>query len=133
MVSSKCWMLVLVAALGITVGLCGCGGGGGNDINTGGGSVSGHIADLSANTPLPGVTVIIGGQAAQTDVNGDFLVVGIPAGTYDVELDIPAGSGEVLPANAVLPRVRVFTGQTTVLPKTIFLVDENELPPNPPS
>lgn len=133
MVSSKSWIWVIVAALLVTLALCGCGGGGGSNVDSGNGRVSGHIADLSANTPLPGVTVTVGGQSAQTDVNGDFLVSGIGPGTYMVELDIPAGSGEVLPPDTNLPQVHVVAGETTQLPDTIFLVDESELPPGPPA
>lgn len=133
MVSSKCWIWLFIAASLVTMTLCGCGGGGGESNGTGGGSVSGHIADLSANTPLPGITVTIGGRSAQTDVNGNFLVQGISPGTYTVHLEIPAGSGEVLPPNATLPVVTVFAGQTTELPDSVFLVDESELPPDPPS
>ena len=52
------------------------------------GKISGKISDEDTNEPLVGVNVIIKGKAqgASTDEQGEFYLIGIPPGKYDLEI-----------------------------------------------
>lgn len=131
MLSSKSWVWVMVVAVTLALGLCGCGGGDGGSVDQTVGNVSGHIEDFTAEVGIGNVTVTIGGHSAVSDANGDFLVEGIAPGTYTVSISAPAGTGLVLSGDA--PTVTVIAGDTTVLSDTVYLMDENDVPPDPPT
>ena len=50
------------------------------------GKLSGQVLDASTGEPLPGAAVIIEGTqlGAATDVEGNYFIIGVPVGTYDV-------------------------------------------------
>ena len=52
------------------------------------GKISGKVSDEDTNEPLVGVNVIIKGKAqgASTDEQGEFYLIGIPPGKYDLEI-----------------------------------------------
>lgn len=132
MLSSKIGVWVILLVLALAIGLCGCGGGDGTPVNQNTGSVSGHIEDYTAQVGIGNVSVTIGGHTALTDANGNFLVEGIPPGTYTVAIVAPEGTGLVLPSDTTIT-VTVIPGDTTTLPTTVFLMDENDVPPEPPT
>jgi len=77
------WMLPVVALLG------------GLQIGAQGGVIDGRAIDRDGAV-LPGVTVVVSSSALQTprtvvsDGRGAFRLTGLPAGTYDVVLTLPA-------------------------------------------
>ncbi|MGE5531025.1 MAG: carboxypeptidase regulatory-like domain-containing protein [Bacteroidota bacterium] len=132
MLSSKCliWLIIGVA---MTVVLAGCGGGSnGSSVSPTTGSVEGTIQDFTSGLPLQGVSVTVGAFQAVTDANGHFLISGLAPGSYQLVIVPNPASHLVLPPGSVPPTVRVFPGDTTTLPSTIFLMDESDLPPTPP-
>jgi len=124
--------------------LSGCSGGDGTILPTGLGSVSGRVlagitnpvgfgnVRISLQTQtVPPVTVATG----MSDANGYFVVQNVPPGTYDVVVDpdpLNQGNGFVVPPNADPITVTVLANQNTDLPNAITVVDENDLPPDPP-
>jgi hypothetical protein len=51
------------------------------------GKIAGTITDANSGEALPGVSIVIKGtyMGASTDVDGNYFIVGIPVGTYEVE------------------------------------------------
>lgn len=130
MISSKCWTWALAAALAVAITLCGCGGGGGPTVDHNTGSISGHVADATEHVGLGGVQISAGGQSTYSDANGDFLLSGLHPGTYTLSVEPDASTGLVAPTNP--PTATVYAGETTQLPNTIYLMDQNDQPPTPP-
>ncbi|NOY58604.1 MAG: TonB-dependent receptor [Calditrichaeota bacterium] len=54
------------------------------------GKISGRIVDKDTNDPLPAVNVIIVGttMGAATDLNGEFFILNVPAGTYSLRAEM---------------------------------------------
>jgi len=54
------------------------------------GKISGRIVDKDTNDPLPAVNVIIVGttMGAATDMNGEFFILNVPAGTYSLRAEM---------------------------------------------
>ncbi len=52
------------------------------------GKISGHIEDAETGEPLPGANVIIKGTqlGAAADANGDYFIINIPPGVYQLEV-----------------------------------------------
>ncbi|MCK5147598.1 carboxypeptidase-like regulatory domain-containing protein [bacterium] len=52
------------------------------------GKIRGTVIDAETKTPLFGVNVLIGGTAfgAAADVNGNYVIINIPAGTYEMHV-----------------------------------------------
>ena len=50
------------------------------------GKLSGQVIDASTGEPLPGATVVIEGTqlGSATDVEGNYFIIGVPVGAYDV-------------------------------------------------
>lgn len=50
------------------------------------GKIAGRVIDAGTGAPLPGVSVYIEGttQGAATDINGEYVIIGIRPGTYTV-------------------------------------------------
>ena len=50
------------------------------------GKLAGRVIDKSTGEPLPGATVVLEGtqMGASADENGEYFIIGIPVGTYDV-------------------------------------------------
>jgi hypothetical protein len=76
---------LLALASVILLSLSGCGGGSGDSgttppPQTQAGIVSGQIADAQTGAPLVGVEVKIGALKASSDVNGKYVVTGVPVG-----------------------------------------------------
>lgn len=127
-------------ALMLLMIMSGCGGGGdGGIVPTTGGSVAGRVV-TGLQTPqgignitikvMNGATVVAQGTS---DANGNFLISGIPAGTYTLAVEIPPALGLVLAPGTQLPQVTIVTGQVTNLPAPILLIDAQDQPPLPPS
>ncbi|RMD99129.1 MAG: hypothetical protein D6814_06145, partial [Calditrichaeota bacterium] len=51
------------------------------------GKIAGTVTDKETGEPLPGANVIIVGTTlgAATDINGNYVILNVPAGTYDVK------------------------------------------------
>jgi outer membrane receptor protein involved in Fe transport len=73
------------------------------------GKISGKITDAVNKEPLIGVNVLIMGTTlgAATDINGDYFIINIPPGTYEVRASL-VGYNSVTITN-----VKVFVDQTT--------------------
>ncbi|KAB2837797.1 MAG: carboxypeptidase-like regulatory domain-containing protein, partial [Melioribacteraceae bacterium] len=56
-------------------------------LNAQGGKVVGKVLDADTNTPLPGVNVVILNlqTGAATDYEGDYFILNIPPGEYDMK------------------------------------------------
>jgi len=63
--------------------------------------VWGTVTDLSTGQPGQGKTVIINGAVVTTDSSGRFSLTGLPAGSYTVRLELPAGASPARPQWAV--------------------------------
>jgi len=50
------------------------------------GKISGRVVDRETKEPLPGASVVVQGTTlgAATDVNGNYVILNVPAGTYTV-------------------------------------------------
>ena len=50
------------------------------------GKIFGKVTDEKTNEPLAGVNVVIknNGQGASTDIEGEFYLIGVPPGKYDI-------------------------------------------------
>jgi outer membrane receptor protein involved in Fe transport len=55
-----------------------------------GGKISGKIVEKFTGNPMPGVNIIIVGtdMGAATDLNGEYFILNIPPGTYEVKASI---------------------------------------------
>ncbi|NNF56741.1 MAG: carboxypeptidase-like regulatory domain-containing protein, partial [Rhodothermaceae bacterium] len=51
------------------------------------GKLSGQVTDATTGDPLPGAQVVVDGTqlGAATDLDGNYVILGIPVGQYDVE------------------------------------------------
>ncbi|HKJ67073.1 MAG TPA: carboxypeptidase-like regulatory domain-containing protein, partial [bacterium] len=51
------------------------------------GDIRGHVEDAESGEGLPGVNVVVVGteMGAATDQNGDFVIINVDPGTYDVQ------------------------------------------------
>lgn len=133
-----------IVGLGLAIMLMmitsGCGGGGnGGIVPPAGGSLSGRVVTGLQNPQgigqvvikvMSGATVVAQGRS---DANGNFMISGIPAGTYTLAVEIPPALGLVLAPGTQLPQVTIITGQVTNLPAPILLIDAQDQPPLPPS
>lgn len=123
--------MLLAGSVALVAVLPGCGGGdGGGGLQTG--SAAGVVRVLQGSNlvGLGNVTITIGGRTAVTDANGEYEVKGIqPGGPYVVHVTPPTGS--VVPPGTPAISVQVFGGQTTQVPN-ISLIDEGDVPPDPP-
>ena len=54
------------------------------------GKIIGKVTDAETNQPLVGANVIIEGttMGAATDLNGDFYIINIPPGTYNLRVQM---------------------------------------------
>ncbi len=50
------------------------------------GKIAGKITDVATGNPLPGANVFIEsiGMGASTDIDGDYIIVGVPVGRYEI-------------------------------------------------
>jgi hypothetical protein len=99
------------------------------------GSVHGRVVvGLTNAQGFQGIIVWIGGESAESDVNGWFTVTGITpqAGAYQVTLEINPETNLIVPPGVTLPQVYVAAGQTTEISNPITLVDASEVPPPAP-
>jgi pimeloyl-ACP methyl ester carboxylesterase len=55
-------------------------------VTSNGSSFSGLVQDASTKVPLPGATVVIGGQTLTTDTNGSFFVPYLPPGSLTIQI-----------------------------------------------
>ena len=55
-----------------------------------GGKVIGFVYDKATGDPIPGVNVVLVGTSmgAATDLNGEYFILNIPPGTYDIQVSI---------------------------------------------
>ena len=80
----RSWLLVAVALLAVA---------GGATAQTTNGTLSGHVADQQG-LALPGVTInatspsLQGVRSVVTSDNGDYAMVGLPAGEYTLSFDL---------------------------------------------
>jgi hypothetical protein len=73
--------------------------------------ISGRISDKKTGGPLPGVNVVVAGTnlGAATDIQGEYFILQIPSGIYDVQI-IMIGYKDV-----VVKDVKVMIDHTTLL------------------
>lgn len=123
--------MLLAACVALAATLSGCGGGGsGTSLLTG--SASGVVRVYQSGTPigLGNVTITIDGQTGVSDATGAYTVSGIrPGGPYVLTITPPTGSA--LPPGMDPITVQIVAGQTTLVPD-VTLIDEGDLPPDPP-
>ena len=83
------------------------------------GSIKGHITTASTGAPLAGATVTVQGLgfATSTDKTGSYVFVNVPAAVYIVR-------AEMAGAPAVMQRVTVTSGQTTIADFKLALVQD---------
>lgn len=76
-----------------------------------GGKIAGRVTDKETGEPLPGVNVMIEGttMGAATDLNGNYVILNVPAGTYSVRTSF------IGYADYKVSNLRVSIGQTTRL------------------
>ncbi len=55
--------------------------------------IAGTVIELNSGAPAPGIAVMVGAQTLTTDANGNYDLSGLPAGTYQVTLIMPAEQG----------------------------------------
>jgi TonB-dependent starch-binding outer membrane protein SusC len=79
------------------------------------GTITGRVFDSVTEQPLAGVTITVAERSALTAADGRFIVVGVPAGTHDLRLQMIGYREEVQP-------VTLQAGQTVSIP--IGLVPE---------
>jgi TonB-dependent starch-binding outer membrane protein SusC len=79
------------------------------------GTITGRVFDSVTEQPLAGVTITVAERSALTAADGRFIVVGVPAGTHDLRLQMIGYREEVQP-------VTIQAGQTVSIP--IGLVPE---------
>ena len=62
------------------------------------GKLSGRVTDGSTGEGLPGANVILAGTniGATTDLDGNYVIIGIPVGTYDVQSSFVGFAGETV-------------------------------------
>jgi hypothetical protein len=133
MLSSKCSIWLIFVGLAVTAMLAGCGGGSnGAPVSPTTGSLEGQVKDFTSGLALQGVLVKVGPYQAETDANGNFLISNIPAGTYQLEIVPNPVSHLVLPPGSTPPTVSIYAGDTTTISDTIYLMDENDVPPPTP-
>ncbi len=79
------------------------------------GKIAGRVLDKNTSEPLPGANVLVKGTSlgAATDLNGEFYILNLPPGQYDLECLI-IGYNKVTMKN-----VRVHSDQTTVVEFTV--------------
>ncbi len=78
------------------------------------GTLAGTIRDAHDGSPLPGGTVTLsGGRSVLSGPDGRFLLVGIPAGSYDVTISLLGWETNTLEG------VEIRNGETTVLEVTL--------------
>lgn len=75
------------------------------------GRITGTIIDLTTSAPMPGVAVRVGDRILVSDANGNYDRSGLPPGTYDVVLAMPADWGT--PAQTLI-RIELAEGATVV-------------------
>lgn len=75
------------------------------------GKIAGTVVDANSGEPIPGANIIIVGSSfgASSDINGEFYIINIPPGDYDVEC-IVIGYQKM-----VFKNVHVQSDQTTIL------------------
>jgi len=75
------------------------------------GKIYGRVVDKNNNEPLIGVNVFLRGTSigASSDENGEFIILNIPPGKYDVECSYVGYQ------TIVLKQVRIMSDQTTAL------------------
>ena len=52
-----------------------------------GGRISGIVIEKDSGEPLPGVSILVEGEGigADSDVNGQFIIINVPPGTYTLK------------------------------------------------
>lgn len=124
-------VITALVALAVVAGLVGgCGGENNTPPVPTMGTVTGKVVDYYSGVGLGGTTITVGGKSAVSTSSGTFVVGDVPEGTYTVTITPPAGL--VLPSGSQAVVVTVFAGQTTTITDNIILMDENDVPPNPP-
>ena len=75
------------------------------------GKIVGIVVDKNSGEPLIGVNVFLRGTSigASSDVNGEFIILNIPPGTYDVECSYVGYQ------TIILKQVRIMSDRTTTL------------------
>jgi hypothetical protein len=75
------------------------------------GKITGKVTEKETMEPLIGANVVIEGTSfgSATDVNGDYVILNVPAGTYEVKVSYIGFQG------AVISNVRVLSGLTREL------------------
>ena len=53
-----------------------------------GGKISGIVIEKDSGEPLPGVSILVEGEGigADSDVNGQFIIINVPPGTYTFKI-----------------------------------------------
>jgi hypothetical protein len=107
--------LIIMAALGLS-SVFGCGGGGGGGAAPA--DVRGRIMLVSTGLPLQGASVSIGGRSVNTDLNGLFLLAGIPSNSTQITVSATGEKTLTQPLPTLTPNAATDLGD-------IFLLDNS--------
>src|SRR5690554_2232623 len=67
------------------------------------GKLAGRVLDASTGEPLPGANVVIEGTQLGTasDVEGNYFIIGVPVGTYDIQASFVGYSPQTVTGVAI--------------------------------
>lgn len=97
------------------------------------GKIAGVVKDETTGEPLPGANVVIEGSTmgGSTDLDGNYFIINVPPGTYDVRVSFIGYTSEVV--QGVVVRVDRTTtvdfaiGQETIAGQEVTVVAEREV------
>jgi hypothetical protein len=84
------------------------------------GKIAGSVSDAETGDPLPGVNVVIEdlNQGSATDQEGDYFIINVPPGTYNVQASF-VGYREVVKENVQVSTDRTATVDFELIPETV--------------
>ena len=97
------------------------------------GKIAGKVQDTESNEPLPGVNIVVHGttMGAATDVEGDYFIINLPPGTYDLVASM-MGYQTVLKTDVFVSADHTVTidfslTQTTIVGEEVTIVAEKDV------
>jgi hypothetical protein len=97
------------------------------------GDIIGTVRDLSTGLPGAGLTVLINDIPIKTDTSGHFSLTGIAAGTYVVDLNLPADFTAAQPSQTVVVansnKIDLALGYYSLEPPQVVELPQLEEPP----
>ncbi|NUO82526.1 carboxypeptidase-like regulatory domain-containing protein, partial [candidate division KSB1 bacterium] len=98
------------------------------------GKIAGKVTDKESGEPLPGVNVVVLGTTlgAATDVNGEYFILNVPPGIYDVKVSIIGYTsivekGVQVSADLTTSKSFILSSETLQLGEVVEVVAERPL------